>query len=186
MGLDDIKLSPFLVKELYGNSMIDNTTNANALGSAKKAKDADIDENNEKIPQHKKTAGSIKFLGKNAKNILLIIAEKDHAFLGDEELSFLMNILNACGISMQDVALVNAQDNDAVVYDNLNDQFTPDKIIFLGTEPHLLDFPIQIPTYKIQQYNKQQYLTAPSLQILSSDTAEKKKLWMVLKEMFGI
>jgi Fe-S cluster assembly scaffold protein SufB len=186
MGLDDIKLSPFLVKELYSNSMIDNANNTKALGDLKKAKDVDLVENIEKKPSNKIIEGTIKFLGKNAKNILLVIAEKDHAFLGDDELSFLMNILNACGISMQDVALVNAQDNDAVVYENLNDQFAPEKIIFLGTEPHLLDFPVQIPTYKIQSYNKQQYLSAPSLQILSSDTAEKKKLWMVLKELFGI
>ncbi len=186
MGLDDIKLSPFLVKELYENSMIDTADKANPAGNTKKAKDEDLLENGEKIAEQIKRERAIKFLGKNAKNILLVVAEKEHAFLGDDELSFLMNILNACGISMQDVALVNAHNNEAVIYENLNYQFQPEKIIFLGTEPHLLNFPVQIPMYKIQVYNKQQYLSAPSLQILSSDKEEKKKLWMVLKELFGI
>ena len=112
--------------------------------------------------------------------------EKDHAFLGDEELSFLMAILNACTVSMQDVALVNADNNADAVYENLNTQFEPSIILFLGTEPQLLSFPVQIPQYKIQSYNNQQYLCAPSLQKLSSDKEEKKKLWLVLKVLFGI
>lgn len=186
MSLDDIKLSAFLVKKLYENSLIDTDDIAKPISNGSAAKDdmnAIVEKN---IDVKKETVGSIKFLGKNAKNILIIVDEKEHAFLGDDELSFLMNILNACAVSMQDVALVNASNNDDVLYENLNTQFEPSKIMFLGTEPQLLNFPVQIPQYKIQAYNNQQYLCAPSLQKLSSDKEEKKKLWLVLKVMFGV
>jgi hypothetical protein len=192
MSLDDIKLSPYLVKKLYENSLIDTDDNVKPISNGNAAKD-DLNAVVEKNIAIKKSAGSsgetvgtIKFLGKNAKNILIIVDEKEHAFLGDDELSFLMNILNACTVSMQDVALVNASNSDDVVYENLNAQFEPSIVLFLGTEPQLLNFPVQIPQYKIQAYNNQQYLCAPSLQKLSSDKEEKKKLWMVLKVMFGI
>ena len=186
MSLDDIKLSPFLVKKLYENSLIDTNDNTNITSNATKAKDENFTEIEKKNVIKKEIAGNIKYLGKNAKNILIIVDEKEHAFLGDDELSFLMNILNACAVSMQDVALINASNNDEVAYENLNAQFEPSIVLFIGTEPQLLNFPIQIPQYKIQAYNNQQYLCAPSLQKLSSDKEEKKKLWMVLKVLFGV
>jgi hypothetical protein len=186
MSLDDIKLSPFLVKKLYENSLIDDAQTATSIGNTKKAKDENLPVSENVTVIKKGNFEPIKYLGKNAKNILIVVDEKEHAFLGDDELSFLMNILNACTVSMQDVALVNASNNDEVVYENLNAQFEPRIVMFLGTGPQLLNFPVQIPQYKIQAYNNQQYLCAPSLQKLSSDKEEKKKLWMVLKVMFGI
>jgi hypothetical protein len=186
MSLDDIKLSPFLVKKLYENSLIDDGISSAPIGNAKVAKDENLGIAEKENVGKKEMLGNIKYLGKNAKNILIIVHEKEHAFLGDDELSFLMDILNACNVSMQDVALVNANNNDDVVYENLNAQFEPNIVLFLGTEPQLLNFPVQIPQYKIQAYNNQQYLCAPALQKLASDKEEKKKLWLVLKVLFGI
>jgi hypothetical protein len=186
MSLDDIKLSPFLVEKLYENSLIDDGISSTSAGNTKIAKDENLPIREKVNVTKKGNFDSIKYLGKNAKNILILVDEKEHAFLGDDELSFLMNILNACSVSMQDVALVNASNNADVVYENLNAQFIPSIVLFLGTEPQLLNFPVQIPQYKIQAYNHQQYLCAPSLQKLSSDKEEKKKLWMVLKVLFGI
>jgi hypothetical protein len=186
MSLDDIKLSPFLVKKLFENSLIDDGVSSTSVSNAETAKDEEKPISDKINVTKKGNFDTIKYLGKNVKNILLIVDEKDHAFLGDDELSFLMNILNACTISMQDVALVNASNNANVVYENLNSQFEPRIVLFLGTEPQLLNFPVQIPQYKIQAYNNQQYLCAPSLQKLASDKEEKKKLWLVLKVMFGI
>jgi hypothetical protein len=186
MSLDDIILSPFLVKKLYENSLVEDAQTITSIGNKEKAKDENLTAPANSNVTKKENIGTIKYLGKNAKNILIIIHENEHAFLGDDELSFLMNILNACTVSMQDVALVNASNNDEVIYENLNAQFEPRMVLFLGTEPQLLRFPVQIPQYKIQAYNNQQYLCAPSLQKLSSDKEEKKKLWMVLKVLFGI
>ncbi len=186
MSLDDIKLSPFLVKKLYENSLIDIAVSSTSVGNAGIAKDEKTSISDNPNITKEGNFTEVKYLGKNARNILILIEENEHAFLGDDELSFLMNILNACNVSMQDVALVNASNNADVVYENLNAQFIPSIVLFLGTEPQLLNFPVQIPHYKIQAYNHQQYLCAPSLQKLSSDKEEKKKLWMVLKVLFGI
>jgi hypothetical protein len=186
MSLDDIKLSPYLVKKLYENSLLDYGMSPTLLGNTEMAKDKKEFIVNKTNATKIKNFDPIKFLGKNAKNILIIVDEKEHAFLGDDELSFLINILDACTVSMHDVALVNASNNVDTVYENLNYQFTPTILIFLGTEPHLLNFPIQIPQYKIQDYNNQQYLSASSLQKLASNKEEKKKLWTALKVLFAI
>ncbi len=181
MSLDDIKLSPFLVKNLYEKTLVvssfandDNEEIKTKVGAKKNS--SPIVNNDD----------DIKFLGKNNKNILILVNEKEHKFLGDDELSFLMNILNACNITMADAALVNSYENVDVVYENLIKTFKPITILFLGTEPQALGFPVQIPMYQVQAYNKQQYLCAPSLQNLSADKEEKKQLWLALKKIFSI
>ena len=186
MGLDDIKLSPFLVKKLYEKTLIDSSfAKSNIVENHPflQEKKNPLEKENVSETKH---PDQIKYLGKNAKKILILVNEPEHAFLGDEELSFLMNVLNACSISMVDVAVVNSNNDETVEYEKLMIQFSPSVILFLGTEPQLLGFPVQIPIYQVQQYNKQQYLCAPNLQKLSTDKEEKKQLWVSLKKIFSI
>jgi hypothetical protein len=184
MGLDNIKLSPFLMKELYEKDLVENDAIKKPILTSEKAKDSEkaIEDGTIK----KEIIGSIKYLGKNEKNILLLIHRETHAFLDDDALSFLMSILNACGLSMQDVALVNVHNDEDAVYEKLNAQFEPSKIIFFDTAPHLLNFPVKIPMYKIQHYNNQLYLCAASLSTLIQNKAEKTQLWTCLKIMLEL
>ena len=103
------------------------------------------------------------------------------------ELNFLISILTSFHISIDnDVALVNSHNNPYVNYESLISHFSPEILLFLGPEPQQLGFPIQIPPYKAQVYNKQQYLCAPSLQKLSADKDAKKQQWTALKLIFSI
>ncbi len=182
MSLDNLTLSPYLIQELYENSLIDNAPGK----TKKKMASADEPATVGKKGAVREPAGNIKFLGNNAKNILIIVDEADHAFLPDAELNFLITILEACKINFDDCSLVNSNKNAELTPENLNGQFSPAVLLFLGTEPQLLGFPIQIPQYKVQQYNKQQYMCAPALQVLSADKEAKKQLWNALKVLFSI
>ena len=181
MSLDDIKLSPFLVKKLYEKTLV-----VSSFANEQKTQIVKNINSEKSIPPHANEEYSIKYLGKNNRNILIVVDEKDHKFLGDEELSFLINILSACNVTMADAALVNSYGNDNIVYENLIKTFTPSFILFIGTEPQALGFPVQIPMFQVQAYNKQQYLCTPSLQKLSADKEEKKQLWVELKKIFSI
>lgn len=169
MGLDNVKLSPYLLKELYENSLIE-------LSKAKTPA----------LPKERGTEkSSIKHLGKNEKNILITVNEEGYAFLSDADLSFLISVLGACSLTIEDCAVVNCSGNSDAVYDKLLSQFNPGVILFLGTEPQQLGFPLQIPHYKVQEYNNQQYLCAPALQELSADKSAKKLFWEGLKKIFS-
>ena len=181
MSLDDIKLSPFLVKKMYEKTLV-----ISSFANDKKAQIVKNIDSEKSIAAHTNEEYSIKYLGKNNRNILIVVDEKDHKFLGDDELSFLMNILSACNITMADAALVNAYADENVMYENLIKNFEPSTILFIGTEPQALGFPVQIPMYQVQAYNKQQYLCTPSLQKLSADKEEKKQLWVALQKIFSI
>ena len=182
MSLDNLTLSPLLIQELYENSLVDfsDTKTTKIIPSA------DQLETVGKKGMPRVAEGNIKYLGNNAKNILILIDEADHAFLPDAELNFLISILEACKVNFEDSALVNCHNNIEVTHENLNRQFSPAVLIFLGTEPQLLGFPIQIPQYKVQQYNHQQYMCAPALGVISADKEAKKQLWNALKILFSI
>ena len=181
MSLDDIKLSPFLVKKLYEKTLV-----VSSFAKEENEKNQKEEADNAIITTVSTKEELIKYLGKNNRHILIVVNEKDHKFLGDDELSFLMNILSACNITMADAALVNAYADENVMYENLIKNFEPSTILFIGTEPQALGFPVQIPMYQVQAYNKQQYLCTPSLQKLSADKEEKKQLWVALKKIFSI
>ena len=180
MSLDHLILTPFLIKELYENSLTDIDSKPGKIPSVSKPvlknKDAGFPG----------PANKIAFLGNNNKKILVAVNENSHPFLADDALNFLITVLGACQISMEDIALVNCCNNTAAVYKTLNEQFSPAVILFLGTEPQNLGFPVQIPFYRVQNYNGQQYLCAPALQTLASDKEAKKKLWTSLKQLFSI
>ena len=183
MSLDNLKLSPYLLKEMYGNTLIetaDEMTGKRIKSPEKKAAEKPGKKNDSVA------VNEIKFLGKNNSNILILVNEKEHAFLSDADLAFLLSVLNACKISADDAALVNCFANEDAVYEKLETQFSPRIILFIGTEPQLLGFPVQIPRYRIQQYNRQQYLCAPSLAELAANKEEKKQLWNALKQLFEI
>ena len=181
MSLDDIKLSPFLVKKMYKKTLV---VSSFAYEEKIEITQNVVSKNNTSTEID--ALDKIKYLGKNNRHILIVVNEKDHKFLGDDELSFLMNILSACNITMADAALVNAYADENVMYENLIKNFEPSTILFIGTEPQALGFPVQIPMYQVQAYNKQQYLCTPSLQKLSADKEEKKQLWVALKKIFSI
>ena len=166
MSLDNIHLSPFLIQELYKNSLIEGDNNQSGTKSLK-------------------TDGPL-FLGKNQKNILVIVNEENVLYLPDENLNFLIGILSACKLSFSDIALINFSKNRDMNYKTLQEEFRPGIILFFGVEPSLLEFPLQFPYYQLQSYNKQTYLSAPALNLLAADTQEKKQLWSCLQKLFSI
>ena len=166
MSLDNIQLPSSLVAALYKQSLIQTENEQLKPGSVKVAE--------------------LAFLGKNEKNILLIVHEENAVYLPDEDLNFLIDILNACKLSLSDIALINVFKKTGTDYKTLLEKFTPSVILFFGIEPAKLEFPLQFPHYQLQQYNNQTYLNAPSLNVLANDIDKKKQLWAGLKKLFSI
>ncbi|MEJ7610237.1 MAG: hypothetical protein WKF88_03550 [Ferruginibacter sp.] len=183
MSLDNLKLSPYLLTKMYEHSLINTAENKQPVLPEKASKKKQVGKVD---PVSTTSPDQIPFLGNNKRNILITVDEKDHAFLAEADLDFLITVLNACSVTPEDVALVNCHRVPGATYENLISQFSPAIILFMGTEPQLLGFPVQIPRYRIQKYNNQQYVCAPSLQELAANKEEKKQLWGVLKTLFSI
>jgi hypothetical protein len=164
MSLDNIQLSSYLLHNLYNKSLVDLKPEQEITDSL--------------LPT------TIKYLGKNDKQLTILVRDEENVFLDDENLNFLIRMMSACQVTLADMALVNIDKQKQVDYQSIMQELKPEKIIFFGPEPQQLSFPLQFPQYQVQRYNKQVYLSAPALDILKNNKEEKTKLWACLQQLF--
>ena len=178
MGLNDIILSSNMLTGLYKNNLI---------GSEEKEKKAPQPITKEfkevLVPE------GYKFLGKNKKSICLIAKCTDAVFVSEPDLNFISKLIGACKMNLEDVAILNQVNTDIIISD-LKKQLKPKSIILFGVDPTSIKLPIHFPSFKLQEYDGTTYLLAPALEELNQESTEgkilKSKLWVCLKQLFGL
>jgi hypothetical protein len=170
MSLNQIQLTNQQLTSLYANVLIESTTTTS-------------------VPEFqpaKPGSQPVKYLGKNAKNILLLVNNTEAPYLPDNELSFLTNILSACKLSLADVAIVNLNALPENEIEAAIQPLEPKYILLFGLEPLSIGLPINFPQFQLQPFNKRTYLYSPALQELDRNKDLKLNLWNSLKTMFGL
>jgi DNA polymerase III psi subunit len=172
MDLNQVKLTPNLLCGLYEQVLvIEKNRPVETLNS-------NIDSNN--------TLAPIRSLGRHQKSILIVVNTPDSPFLKDEELNYLTRILNACKLTLEDVALVNIASLTAFTYKDLQQQYPSDKVICFGVTPEMLELPLDFPYYQLQRSGNCTYVHAPTLASLEPQEQERRKLWASLQKFFNI
>jgi len=166
MSLNNIQLSPIVLQGLFKNALIDLKT--------------------EQKQEQKSSSNGFATLGNNRRRVLIMVESENTMYLPDEQLNFLMGILAACNLTMEDVAILNIKKNKFVTYKTVENELKSEKVFLFGVSPNEIELPIDFPNYQIQQYNNQVYLTAPTLSQFQANNVEKKKLWNCLKQIFSI
>lgn len=166
MSLDNIQLTPFLLQELFKKSLIE----------------LDASE----LHEERRSASSFTILGNNRKRIIILVADDETLYLPDEQLNFLLGILSACGLTMEDVAIVNTKKNRNLTYKAIELELKGASILLFGVSAAQINLPIEFPHYQVQSFNNQTYLAAPVLQEIQDSKVEKTKLWNCLKQFFAI
>src|SRR5690348_8611269 len=115
MSLNNIQLQPYLLADLYPDVLIETNATGTTVNS----------------PESK----PLKYLGKNEKKILIIVANTEVPFLPDTELSLLTNILSACRLSLADIAIINSYNIEQTELQNSIQQLEAKSIILFGTDP---------------------------------------------------
>jgi hypothetical protein len=160
MDLNNIKLNSWQLAELFEDVLIETTPPT------------------EPVPE-------LKTLGKNARNIVLLVHNEEVPFLTDTELHFLTSILSACKLSLADVAIVNTSRLKERAVDAI-EPLSPQKVILLGLDPLEIGLPINFPHFQLQVFNKKTYLSSPSLAQLQQEKYLKMNLWNCLKTLFQL
>lgn len=130
-----------------------------------------------------------RYLGKNARNISVIVHTPTEAYLPEAELQLLTKMLDACKLNLGDVAIINLAAH-AVHYNQLAAQLHPQKTLLFGVQPEQIGLPLSFPPFKEQEYAGCTYLLATTLEAMNQPNEEGKilkgKLWGCLKKMFNI
>jgi hypothetical protein len=172
MSLNNIQLPGFLIEEWYSDKLIVSPAATSTL-SAKGTK----------------SPASFKFLGDNRRHITILVHAPGSPFLPDNQLAFLTKILEACRLTLADVAIVNNA-ADPVNIPEIRSQLSPKTLLLFGLEPSALRLPINFPPFKPLDYDGCTFLSAPGLDQLVAGTEESKllksKLWVCLQTIFGV
>jgi len=187
MSLNNIQLKDVVVSELYRDNLLaldvekDTGSRTRPAAPTPAAPQAPV-------TAHPSPTG-YKFLGNNQRKISIIVHAPGAPFLPDDQLSVLTRMLEACRMSMGDVAIVNHA-AAPVSIGALKQQLQPAFVLLFGPTPQAIGLPMDFPVFKIQPYDQCTYLTAPSLEELARPGDESKllksKLWVCLKALFEI
>src|SRR6188474_2023624 len=112
MSLVNLQLPPIVLQQLFKQSLVG-------------LKNVEV-----KSFQTKST--KLSHLGNNAKQILIVVASEEALYLPDEQLNFLVGILSACGLTMEDVAILNIMKTDSVNYLLLSTELNCNTILLFG------------------------------------------------------
>jgi hypothetical protein len=130
-----------------------------------------------------------KFLGNNRRKTTLLVYSPGSAFLPDNQLSFLTKILEACRMTLADVAIVNHAAAPVTIA-AIKQQLQPKIVLLFGLDPTAIRLPINFPHFKQLSYDDCVYLSSPALEHLVPNTEESKllksKLWVCLKTIFDV
>ncbi|UEG48526.1 hypothetical protein LK994_07740 [Ferruginibacter lapsinanis] len=158
-------MEPFILQDLYKKTLVEE--------SVKKV-------------QAPESPTVLSFLGNNKKGIAIVVESNNSLYLPDEELNFLLGILSACKLSMEDVAVLNIDKNNSATYQTIATSLDAHVVLIFGINCEQIALPLQFPHYQIQSYNNQVYLSSPTLNAIRNDKVEKTKLWNCLKQIFSI
>jgi len=166
MSLNNINLSPYLIAQLYQNVL--------------------IEEDKLKTFAQEESIINWKYLGNNAKNILVVVNYTQATHIPDEQMDFLSKIINSCKLSMEDICLVNMCNYPNVAYDVLLKKFNSRNVLLFGVSTNHFGFPFEIPAFQVQQYDKYTIIHSPALQDIKNDEKARGQLWKGLKKIFNI
>ena len=181
--MDDrkIQLPGFIIADLYKESLVE-IGGFPSQGDRKQRPQASTKTDETADPDF------IRFLGENKKKVSIIVNDGQEGHVKDENLNFLTNILKACYLTLADIAIVNYAGN--VTYEQLKQQLTPEKILLFDVDPSAIKLPFLIPAFQIQKFDNTTIMVAPPLHLLNQATQDarllKSKLWLTLKQVFGI
>ncbi|MDP4258106.1 MAG: hypothetical protein Q8937_07710 [Bacteroidota bacterium] len=173
MSLNDIDLPALAISELYKGDVL--------VGGTPDVREPDVREPDLQGPYRR--------LGDNKRNITILVDSPESPFLPDEQLTFLTKMLEACKLTIGDVAIVNLA-GAPVKVSALKAQLSPTIILLFGPGPADIELPLHFPMFKMQAYDRCTYLSAPSLGEIGRPTEEgkllKSKLWVCLKALFQL
>ena len=141
------------------------------------------------VPKVKKSTGPLKHLGDHNKKILVIVNDPNSVYLNEADFILLTSILNACKLTIADIALVNIGNQETSLHQIL--ETLPSSII-MCFDVASADLKIKLPNtlYKVTELGESNLFFSKALSSMQGTSAEAKQekgtLWILLKKLFAL
>jgi hypothetical protein len=170
---------------LLSHSLIANLYKKNILISEEHSLSVNTVSHEQSVTTQKNT--TTPSLGGNRKKVSIVVGYPGRAYLPDDSLQFLTAILQACKLTLDDVAIINHYGQD-FSFKHLQETFDCHFLLIFGVDETQLSLP---PTshFLITNIENCRLITAPALDAMNhpSEAAKllKSKLWLCLKQVFN-
>ncbi|SFH40588.1 hypothetical protein [Pedobacter insulae] len=145
------------------------------------------------IPQQAVTVGEsavkpmkvevvFKYLGKNQKNILILVNDDQNEVSTVEGRELLRKLVKAIDLTANDFALVNYASYKGHHYDDFKTTFGCKLVLAFGVGASDLNLPVQ-PQNLLVDYNGVKFIFSSNLDDLERDLPGKKTLWTSLQQL---
>lgn len=185
MDLSRLTLSPYQVTQLYPKSLV---LVPGAKPRAARPEGASVPAGSVAVapitPAVPAAPQPLKYLGENGQHILILVRDASAVFLEEKTFQFLLSVLEACKLSMADVALVNLAVEDDRSLESIMDDLGSRQVLLFGIDVTALGLPMVFPEYQVQPHGNRTYLAAGSLAQISAERTLKGRLWACLKQLF--
>ncbi len=178
MSFENIQLTDDQLADLYGKQLVIVEKDDNTSKPATKPVTSSVAA--EPVAANAPLQG---VTGKNKKHFVWMVEEHYFPYLNDADFQFLGDVLTACKMNMEDIALVNVA-NNRNHFDELVQQLQPKFIVASGVQVDAL--PIQPADYLVQQQQGYLLCCTETLEAIRNDKSKKSKLWLALKQMLGL
>lgn len=134
-------------------------------------------------------AAPLKYLGEHLKQVTVIVKDDVAVHLNENDLNLLSSILNACKLTLADIALINIAQQKLSLHEIL--ETLPSKLVLIF-DVSSTTLKVKLPTtlYKPLQLGDTFLLFSNGLSKMQgtdqSAKVEKSKLWVVLKQLFQL
>jgi hypothetical protein len=181
------KLPNSVLVNLYKESLV---LGAVALNVDKKVQASPpLEEKNAAIAEEAPLTAPIKFLGEHQKKILVLVQDVDAVHLNERAFDLLTSILNACKLTIADIALINLANKNFSLHQILT-QVPSEFVLVFDINPSQLKIKLPTKLYTPILLGETQLLFSNNLaQMQGIDQAskiEKTKLWTALKLIFKL
>jgi len=181
MPLNNVRLDPGLLAELYKNSLVE-IDDPHTTG----VKKSNLYNSTKETEKKQGAADEWKYLGDYKKNILLVVNYQESVHLPDAQLNFITSFLAACKLNLGDVAILNIDKAPFRFYKEVQTRFNSKVTVLFGLSPAEFSMPVNFPEFQVQAFNNCTFLTTPPLGQLETDNLLKSKLWVCLRRVFGV
>lgn len=142
----------------------------------------------EAIPEVK-WEGPIKSLGEHNKKITVIVNDPNSVHLNEMDFILLTSILNACRLTIADIALINLGKQPVGLHQILQ-EYPSTLVISFAVDATQLKVKLPNTLYKVSQLGESHILFSNALSSMQGTgldaKQEKGKLWTVLKKIFEL
>lgn len=198
MSKDNDTLPAAVIANLYKHHLVlPNQSNESAI-KKNTSKVAAVALNEKESTETKETiqekeeaviTGPVKFLGEHKKNITVIVHDANAVYLNEDDFILLTSILNACKLTIADIALINIANQSTSLHQCLN-ELPSTHVIAFDIRPEQLKIKLPNTLYKVHLVGETTIVFSNALFSMRDSSAqakqEKAKLWQLLKSIFKL